>query len=337
MRLPFLWMAAALAGGMALARAGAGEAPAGAVVWLCLAAAVAALLAGLALLRAARLPAAWLAGVFAWLAIGGLAAALEPRAIPPHHVTRLVAAGVLPDDVALRWQGRLRADPLRLPWGVRYEIELEVVEIAGRARAASGGLRISHFLIAPEAEYASARAEQPPSPSAALRAGDRVEALVRARPPRNFLNPGAFDARAHLAREGVHLTGSLRSGELLRKLDDTTPSLRHRLARLRGAMLEKLDAMFAAQPERAAVLRGMLLGDRSFVDHDTSEQFRRTSVYHVLVVSGMHVAALAVAVFWLGRRLRLPRWLVVALTLAVLPLAGLATVVTVAFVRLYLG
>lgn len=320
MRLPFLWMAAALACGIALARAGASEAPerAGAVVWVCLVVAAAALLAGLALLRAARLQAAWLAGVLAWAAVGGLAGALESQAMPAEHVTRLVAAGQVPDDVALRWQGRLRGDPLRLPWGTRYEIELEAVEIAGRARAASGGLRISHFRMAQEAEYASARAGQPPSQSAVLRAGDRVQALVRARPPRNFLNPGAFDARAHLAREEVHLTASLRSGELLRRLDDAPPSLRHRLARLRGALLERLDALFAAQPERAAVLRGMLLGDRSFVDHDTSEQFRRTSVYHVLVVSGMHVAALALAVFWLGRRLRLPRWVVVVLTLAVL-------------------
>jgi Domain of unknown function (DUF4131) len=48
-----------------------------------------------------------------------------------------------------------------------------------------------------------------------LRAGDRVEALVRARLSRNFLDPGAFDERGYLARQKIDLTGSLRSGELL--------------------------------------------------------------------------------------------------------------------------
>ncbi len=333
MRLPFLWIAAALACGIALARAGATETAAeagasagvwsGAVVWVCLVGAAAGLLAGFALLRAGRQASAWAAGMLAWACIGALAGALEPRAIAEHHVTRLLASGELPDDVALRWQGRLRSDPVQLPWGERYEIELEAVEIGGRTRAVSGGLRASYFRAAQEAEYASERAERPAPTQeqqtrGALRAGDPIEALVRARPPRNFLNPGAFDARAHLEREGVHLTASLRSRELLRKVDEARPTLRHRLARLRGAMLEQVDAIFAEQPERAALVRGMLLGDRSFVDHQTSEQFRRTSVYHVLVVSGMHVAALAVAVFWMGRRLRLPRWAAVALTLAVL-------------------
>lgn len=329
MRLPFLWIAAALACGIALARssaagpaavAGAGTAGwAGALLWVCLAAVVGALLAGLALLRAGRLTGAWAAGMLAWACIGGLAGALEPRAIPENHVKRLAESGELPDGVALRWQGRLRSDPVQLPWGERYEMELEAVEIGGRARAVTGGLRASWFRLTQEAEYPAERATRSEQPRREeLRAGDRIEALVRARVPRNFLNPGAFDARAHLEREGVHLTASLRSRELLRKLDEARPTLRHRLARLRGAMLQQVDAMFAPQPQRAALVRGMLLGDRSFVDHETSEQFRRTSVYHVLVVSGMHVAALAVAVFWVTRRLRLPRWAAVAITLAVL-------------------
>ena len=57
-----------------------------------------------------------------------------------------------------------------------------------------------------------------------LRAGDRVEALVQARPPRNFLDPGAFDERGYLARQKIDLTGSLRSGELLQLIDRPRPT-----------------------------------------------------------------------------------------------------------------
>jgi len=53
----------------------------------------------------------------------------------------------------------------------------------------------------------------------------------------------------------------------------------------------------------------MLLGDRSFVDRDESTDFQKTGVFHVLVVAGLHVGALAFVLFWLGRNLRLsPLW-----------------------------
>jgi competence protein ComEC len=49
----------------------------------------------------------------------------------------------------------------------------------------------------------------------------------------------------------------------------------------------------------------MLLGDRTFVDSEVVTAFQKTAVYHVLVVAGLHVGALAVFFFWLGRKLRL--------------------------------
>ena len=63
-----------------------------------------------------------------------------------------------------------------------------------------------------------------------LRAGDRVEALLKARPPRNYLDPGAFDIHGFLARPKIEVGGSLRSGELLQVIDRPTPTLQQRLA-----------------------------------------------------------------------------------------------------------
>ena len=49
----------------------------------------------------------------------------------------------------------------------------------------------------------------------------------------------------------------------------------------------------------------MLLGDRSFVDHDRVVEYQQTGVYHVLVLAGLHVGALTAFFIWAGRRLRL--------------------------------
>ena len=62
----------------------------------------------------------------------------------------------------------------------------------------------------------------------------------------------------------------------------------------------------------------MLLGDRSFVDSSVVLAFQKTAAYHVLVVAGLHVGALVIFLFWIGRRLRLPASLIGLLTLLAL-------------------
>ncbi len=301
MKLPAVWIAFAFAAGIAAEKLQQDSA----LIWA--ASAAAAILLGAVLLQRRHAVAAWIFVLATWTALGGLAARIEGLAVAPSHVSRMIAGGQLDTSEPLRWRGRLRSDPLQLPWGLRYEIDLGEVEIAGRAVPVTGGLRVSYFRNAKSSEEAPE-----------LRAGDWVEALVRARRPRDFLDPGAFDVRGHLARQGIDLTASLRSTELLRKLGAPPLTISYRLARLRGRLLDRLDQLFAETPERAAVLRAMLLGDRSFVDSDLAVTFQKTAAYHVLVVAGLHVAALAMFVFWLGRRLRFSLPATTVITLLVL-------------------
>jgi competence protein ComEC len=301
MKLPALSIVAAFAAGILLAD----RVPV--VLMICFAAAVSAIVAGAVLARFEKLTVAWMFALLAWAALGCAGSRIEQLPLPSHHVARLVAEQRLDVSDPLRWRGRLRNDPLPLPWGVRYEVELDEVEAGGRAIPVTGGLRLSYFR---NANYPEAL---PP-----VRAGDLVEALVRAQAPRNYLDPGAFDARGYLASQGIYLTGTLRSAELLRRVGTPPLSLRHRFARLRGTLLARVNALFANSPQRAAVLRAMLLGDRSFVDSDLATEFQKTAAYHVLVVAGLHVAALAIFVFWLGRRMRLSLVFTTVLTLLVL-------------------
>jgi ComEC/Rec2-related protein len=62
----------------------------------------------------------------------------------------------------------------------------------------------------------------------------------------------------------------------------------------------------------------MLLGDRSFVERDEAIDFKKTGVFHVLVVAGLHVSALALFLYWLGRKLRLSRSVTMVFTLTLL-------------------
>jgi competence protein ComEC len=231
----------------------------------------------------------------AWLSLGTAAPNLERASIPLNLASTLIETGKLDAETALRWRGRLRGDPLGLPWGTRYEINLDEVESSAGITPVAGGLRITYY----SAESASA---VPPL----AHAGDRVEALVRARPVYNFGDPGSFDFRGYLARQNIQLQGSLRNGLLLTILSHPRLTVFDRFARLRGRFLNSLNDLFVSRPEEGALARAMLLGDRSFVERDRVVDYQKTGVYHVLVLAGLHVGALAAFFLWAGRRLRPP-------------------------------
>lgn len=302
MKVPAAWIAVAFAGGILLGLARI----TGPAFWLASSACL--ILASAVALRLFKTAwPAWLIGLAVWSALGTAAAILERRLVPANAIARMAAENRIDMNEPLRWRGRLREDPLPLAWGARYEIDLESVETRGRNVGVTGGLRLNYY-------FNPKREESLPQ----IRAGDRVEALARAHAPRNYMDPGAFDTRGLLARQGINLIGSLRSTELLQKIDTPPLGVRYRLARARGTLLARLDSAYAAAPEETAILRAMLLGDRIFVSSDVATEFQKTGAYHVLVVAGLHVGAVCVFLLWIGHRLRLPGWLTGGLTIVAL-------------------
>jgi competence protein ComEC len=266
------------------------------------------LLIGYVLLRQNWILPAALFAAGAWLSLGIAASNLERASVSPNLAGTLIESGKLDAETALRWRGRLRSDPLQLPWGMRYEIDLDEVESSAGVTPIAGGLRL--------ADYNEGSASADPLPA---RGGDRIEVLARARPVRNYGDPGSFDFRGYLARQNIQLQGALRNGQLLTIVGHPRLTLSDRFARVRGRFLSSLNDLFASRPDEGALARAMLLGDRSFVERDRVVEFQKTGVYHVLVLAGLHVGALAAFFLWAGRRLRLrllPRILLTLFALA---------------------
>jgi competence protein ComEC len=305
MKLPSLFPVALFAGGILLSI----ELKTFALLGprICIFAVLLFLLFGYIALRQNWILAAALFATGAWLSLGMAASNLERASIPPNLASTLIESGKLDAETALRWRGRLRGDPLQLPWGMRYEINLDEVETSAGVTPVAGGLRLTYY----GEESGSA---VPPQ----TRAGDRVEVLARARPVRNFGDPGSFDFRGYLARQNIQLQGSLRNGQLLTIVSHPRLTLSDQFARLRGRFLRSLTELFASRPDEGALARAMLLGDRSFVERDHVVDFQKTGVYHVLVLAGLHVGALAAFFLWAGRRLRLGLFPRISLTLLAL-------------------
>jgi competence protein ComEC len=230
------------------------------------AAAGSALVAGAGLLWLGR-PGLATAGLLLGVAAAGTLRAAEPP-LPPDHVARLT----LPARAVV--EGRLAAEPTPLaPDRMRLLLEVERVQDEPR----QGPVLVTLY------------GEPPP-----LGPGYRIRGPMRLHRAAGLRNPGGFDHGAWLRRQGIHVTGSARADRLV-ILDEPPPPW---AVRLRRAALDAMRRVLP--PVSAALLAGLLLGDRSALPADVDENFRAAGVYHILAVSGFNVALVAGAAFALA-------------------------------------
>jgi competence protein ComEC len=262
--------------------------------------------AGILLTVAGRLALAATASLFAWVLLGLVGACVAEQPRPADHILSLVTAGRIDLHAPLRWHGTLRDEPARLSWGIGYEIELSGVEYQNQLVPVVGGMRLSF----------SPHPDESALPE--FHAGDGITVATQSKQPQVFRDEGAFDRRAYLASQNIDLVANLRAPELIARTAAARTSVNTVVARARRRLRDEVDVLFLNRPEVAGVLRAMLLGDRSFVEREEAVDFQRTGVFHVLVVAGLHVGALAFFLYWLGRKLRLSRSWMIFFTLTLL-------------------
>ncbi len=309
MKLPAVAIAAAFASGIAFGLSGVIASHARSQLFLgsLFAAVSASLLTSIILLYYQQLGLAGVSSVICWLALGAAGACIEQQPRSPDHILSLVGAGKVSLKSPMRYYGKLRDEPEKLPWGWGYEIGLTGVEHESVLLPAAGGLRLSLGTKSPEQTQATE-----------LHAGDAIAALTQTKLPQVYRDEGAFDRRAYLSEQGVDLVGALRAPELMELVKPADGNIAGRISRARQRLRGEIDALLPGDPNIAGVLRAMLLGDRTFVDRDAAVDFQKTGAFHVLVVAGLHVGAIATVLFWIGRKLRMARVWTMMLTLVML-------------------
>lgn len=233
----------------------------------------------------------------AMLLLGAAAAGIlraAPLPLPPDHVARLA----LPRTVEL--EGRLQREPLEAGPG-RWRLTVDVERADGEA--ASGRVRVTVW-----------GSELP-----TLAGGQRLTLPVRLHRVAGLRNPGVYDHAAHLVRAGIHATGSARA-DRVQPLEPPDPAWSERTRRAFRELVGR-----TLPPVSAALLAGLVLGDRSGLPPDLDEAFRRAGVYHILAVSGFNVALVAAAAWAVLRLVHLGRR--TSATGALMAILGFAAVV----------
>lgn len=142
----------------------------------------------------------------------------------------------------------------------------------------------------------TARAPLPP-----VLPGDTVVVEGWLRTPRGYRNPGAVDMRRVVAARGASLTMSARQVEITAA--GWSPWRWPTAVQRRASAFVAGRGAAPVGPEDAnAVVRAMVLGDRAGLGPALTERFRDAGVSHVLAVSGLHLAVVALLVFAAVRR-----------------------------------
>ncbi|KAB2887252.1 MAG: DUF4131 domain-containing protein, partial [Burkholderiaceae bacterium] len=282
---------------------------------------LAGLLAGAALQLAQ--PVLWSLAVYAVALGAGLLAGMVPWCVPRRHWHAIAVAlcaalamwglcGVRASlfqaqalDPALegrdlRVSGVVAAMPQVSDAGLRFRFEVETALLEDRAVRLPPLLELSWYAPGWRA------GDAPPEPqrdSAALRAGQRWDVVVRLKAPHGARNPQGFDYELWLWEQGVQATGYVRAGP-----KDVPPRLvsegwHHPVEqwrqRVRDAIVQRLAWPGAPQPQEpdraraAGVVAALVTGDQRAIDRADWDLFRATGVAHLMSISGLHITLFA--------------------------------------------
>ncbi len=289
-----------------------------------------AVLAALCVLAAFRtLRIAWLPLGILWCLLGAWCTEMEPRPAPAPALTALsdgllrtvegtvVDAGPVRSEIEQNLDEPGAAGALQRP-SQRLDLRVSSLEVVTDAEdvqsPVSGGVRLT------------VRWPQGASGLQPFQCGDRLRAAVRLLQPETYHDPGVWNREDYLLDQGITSTATVNFEQVEHLGKSTHPSLACRLSGWQHASTTRLLALPAAMrrlpaplrlsPDDAVMIAAMVAGDRTYLTHSLRVGFERTGSFHMLVVSGFHLAIVAAGIFWVTQRLRIPRVPATLLTIA---------------------
>jgi len=287
-------------------------------------------LCGAAAMRAQRI--VWLPLATLWLLLGVWCAQMQPQPAPPPELAALsdgltrTVEGTVVDAGPVRTELEQNVDEAQTTApSQRIDLSVTTVEVVDDQSDAqapvAGGVRLT--VRWPAAVDWPVDAQHS---AEAFRCGERVRAVVRLLRPETYQDPGVWSRADYLLDQGITSTATVTSDRVERLGQAPGAFLACRVSGWQHASTTRLLALPAAMrnlpaplrlsEDDAAMLAAMVAGDRTYLTHALRVGFERTGSFHMLVVSGFHLAIVAACIFWITRRLRMPRVPATVLTIA---------------------
>ena len=130
-----------------------------------------------------------------------------------------------------------------------------------------------------------------------LHYGSRISVFATLEREERFRNPGVASRIEMLDQQGIDATATIKSPLLIEKLNDEPVFLPLAwIYEQRQRLISEFRENFSAPT--AGVMIASLLGDKHFLDRQTSDVFRDGGTFHVLVISGLHITFIGGLTLW---------------------------------------
>ncbi|HKN20871.1 MAG TPA: ComEC/Rec2 family competence protein [Terracidiphilus sp.] len=267
----------------------------------------------------------WLPLAALWLLLGAWCGEMEPHPAPAPALAALSDGLLRTVEGTVIGMSPMRTEleqnvgePSAASLSERVDLRVESVEVVSDESDAQalmgGGVRLT-------VRWPAGQAAQ------AFKCGDHVRAVVRLLPPETYHDPGVWSRADFLLEDGITSTATVTVDRVARLGHSPGAFLSCRVSAWQHASTERLLALPAAMrnfpaplrlsEDDAVMLSAMVAGDRTYLTHALRVGFERTGSFHMLVVSGLHLAIVAACLFWIFKRMRLPRVPATLLTIAV--------------------
>lgn len=138
---------------------------------------------------------------------------------------------------------------------------------------------------------------------AEIRAGSIVSGYARLMPPAGPVRPGGYDFSFESYFDGIGATGFFMGKPKLAPQGEGTPPLVTRLSvaveTARETIADRIRASIGG-PE-GEIAAALIVGVRAGIPNSVNEAMRRTGIYHIISISGLHMAMVAGAMMLLLR------------------------------------
>lgn len=131
--------------------------------------------------------------------------------------------------------------------------------------------------------------------------GNRIKIIGTIIKPRNERNPGEFDYQKYLSQQGISSIINIYKISDINILSNETWIVSNSIHTIRKNIDETISSNH--NHSTSALLRGLLLADKSLIESDLRNEFVNAGVIHVLAVSGLHVGFVILIFIFLFRRM----------------------------------
>ncbi len=146
-----------------------------------------------------------------------------------------------------------------------------------------------------------------------LSAGDNIYAWTNIKSPEEDIDPVYLDYHTHLRGRNIFLSGSAENINLLPDDIKITPivALKNSGTWVRNQIISSINKIFPDNADISAILKGILIGDKSGFSDELYEKFAYSGISHIVAVSGLHISILfsflmvASKRFYLNKKLNL--------------------------------